>query len=83
MSYDHYKTTNPADEFLGPAPAREDIPPYTTDFWKKPIPTRNFDWTAVLSDYDGAEDAGFQPVGYGSTEQEAIDDLLQLVEDAS
>jgi hypothetical protein len=34
-----------------------------------------------LSDYDGAPDAGWQPVGHGRTEQEAIDDLLRQIEE--
>jgi hypothetical protein len=33
-------------------------------------------YCATFDDYDGAEDAGFQPMGYGATEQEAIDALL-------
>ncbi len=41
-----------------------------------PIPIRCFDWSAIDSDtYDGALDAPPQKVGYGSTEQEAIEDL--------
>ena len=38
-------------------------------------------WVATFEDYDGAEDAGFQSVGYGSTEADAEDDLLQQQED--
>lgn len=51
-----------------------------TDYWKKPVPFRNFDWDAIDADtYDGAPDAGprSQVIGYGATEQEAIDDLLE------
>jgi hypothetical protein len=51
-----------------------------TDFWVKPIPDRRFDWSAVLDNYDGAEDS-YCPVGYGRTEAEAIEDLRSLVED--
>jgi len=37
-----------------------------------PIPIRNYDWSAFREDYDeGAL------IGYGKTEQEAIDDLLR------
>lgn len=54
-----------------------------TEYWPKPIPTRGADWCALLEDYDGAPDAEFQPKGYGASEQEAIDDLLQWDEDAS
>ncbi len=42
----------------------------------------HFYWQAVTDDYDGAPDAGPQPVGNGSTEQEAIDDLLEQLEDS-
>jgi len=44
-----------------------------TEYWAKPIPPRQFDWTAT---FDGYEPSG--PVGYGRTEQEAIDDLLAI-----
>lgn len=43
-----------------------------TDYWAKPIPDRRFDWSAT--------DEGYEPgdlIGYGTTEQEAIDDLLK------
>ena len=46
-----------------------------------PIPIRFMDWSAVYDGYDGATDAGFQPIGHGSTEQEAIDDLIDQGED--
>lgn len=36
-----------------------------------PIPDRRFDWSAT---FDGYEPGG--PIGFGRTEQEAIDDLL-------
>jgi hypothetical protein len=52
-----------------------------TDYWPKPIPPRQFDWTAIDDDtYDGAPDSCTRSqVGYGATEQEAIDDLLQQI----
>jgi hypothetical protein len=37
-----------------------------------PIPDRSFDWCAY---YDGDEEGG--PRGYGATEQEAVNDLLE------
>ncbi len=41
-----------------------------------PIPQRQFDWAAVFDGYEpGAH------VGYGRTEQDAIDDLEQQWED--
>lgn len=43
-----------------------------THFVYPPIPTRNFDWMACRGDYE----PGVR-VGYGATEQAAIDDLLE------
>lgn len=51
-----------------------------THYDPKPIPTRQFDWTAVDDDtYDGAEDSHC-PIGYGRTEQEAVAELLEKME---
>lgn len=49
-----------------------------TDYILPPIPDRQFDWSAVDDEtYDGEGCA----IGYGRTEQAAIDDLLdQLTE---
>jgi hypothetical protein len=34
-------------------------------------------YQAIFSnEYDGAPDAGFQPMGYGKTENEAVQDLI-------
>lgn len=42
----------------------------------------NGQWTAIDTNrYDGAEDAGPQYIGYGNTEKEAIEDLVQQIED--
>ncbi|CAB4164207.1 hypothetical protein UFOVP826_10 [uncultured Caudovirales phage] len=41
-----------------------------TNFVNPPLPTRIMDWNAWE---DGEEESG--PIGYGKTEQEAIDDL--------
>lgn len=51
-----------------------------TEYVYPPIPDRRFDWSAVDDDsYDGHG----SPIGYGRTEQEAIDDLKeQLAERA-
>jgi hypothetical protein len=38
----------------------------------KPIPDRQFDWTAVDSDYEPGD-----PIGYGETEAEALADLAE------
>lgn len=48
-----------------------------TDYDPKPIPLRQFDWSAV--DDDTYDDVG-GPIGYGATEQEAIDDLINQLE---
>jgi len=47
-----------------------------TSFDPKPIPDRKFDWCAYDSD---SYDLG-SPTGYGSTEQEAIEDLKEEIE---
>jgi hypothetical protein len=41
-----------------------------TFFVYPPIPIRKFDWVASFTDDDG------EPCGFGSTEQEAIEDLI-------
>ena len=46
-----------------------------TEFWPKPIPVRAFDWAAYDDDYEPG-----LPVGYGSTEAEAIADLMEIAE---
>jgi hypothetical protein len=49
-----------------------------TDFWMKPIPLRHLDWSAIdYSTYDGPP----SPIGYGRTEEEAIADLLEQIDD--
>jgi hypothetical protein len=49
-----------------------------THYEPKPVPSTCFDWSAIDdSTYDGEG----CPVGYGSTEQEAIDDLLWQLEE--
>ena len=52
------------------------IPKIKTEFWAKPIPLRQFDWSATEDSYEPG-----LPVGYGRTEQEAIADLLEQIED--
>lgn len=46
-----------------------------TYFVYPPIPIRSYDWLAVLNDDPEGT------VGYGRTEQEAIDDLKSQLED--
>ena len=52
-------------------------PKIITSYWAKPIPDRQFDWSAH---YDGDEpnDAGQMMVGYGTTKEEALVDLARL-----
>ncbi len=77
MTYDSWKATNAADEWLGPEPDNEDniLARIITRYDAKPIPDRRFDWTAVMGDYDLGH-----PVGYGLTEVEAINDLIMQIE---
>lgn len=50
-----------------------------TEFVYPPVPFRDRDWSAVdLDTYDG----GYSPIGWGPTEQAAIDDLLEQLEEA-
>lgn len=49
-----------------------------TTYVYPPIPIRDFDWCAVDDDtYDGEG----CPIGYGATEQAAVADLLEQIED--
>ena len=47
-----------------------------TKFDPPPIGTRQFDWTALTEDYDLGS-----PIGYGRTEEEAIADLKEQLEE--
>jgi hypothetical protein len=52
-----------------------------TTFEYPPIPVRSFDWSAIDDDtYDGADDSNC-PIGHGATEQDAIADLLDQIEE--
>lgn len=57
-----------------------------TNFDYPPIPVRNMDWSAVTDNFDcDCDENGYfsrDPVGRGATEQEAIDDLIEQLEDA-
>lgn len=35
-------------------------------------------YVCISDNYDGAPDAGYQPIGYGSTENEAIEDYFDM-----
>ena len=51
-----------------------------TEYWPKPIPDRNYDWSAIDDDtYDGAVDSSTRnQIGYGPTEAAAIADLMEM-----
>ena len=42
------------------------------EYINPPIPIPNFDWEATFIGYDNGD-----PIGYGATRQEAIDNLLE------
>lgn len=46
-----------------------------TQFVYPPIESREYDWQAILTGYEPGD-----PIGYGRTEQNAIDDLLNECE---
>ena len=50
--------------------------PIVTAYEPKPIPSRDYDWSAMRDDND-------EICGYGSTEIEAINDLICQEEQAS
>jgi len=52
-------------------------------FDPKPIPSRNFDWSATdWNTYDGAPDSGnAHQVGYGRTAEAALAGLLDILEE--
>lgn len=54
-----------------------------TDYDPKPIPDRNFDWSAIDDDtYDGADDSTTRnQIGWGATREDAIADLKEQVEE--
>lgn len=51
-------------------------PLIVTDYWPKPIPVRRFDWSATVEGYEGGD-----PIGYGISEIEAVDDLKEQLDD--
>lgn len=50
-----------------------------THYDPPPIPLRQFDWTAIDDETYGGEPS--DPIGRGATEKEAIDDLLEQLEE--
>lgn len=63
------------------------MPKIIVSFDPKPIPIRQFDYSAVTSNYDasyeGPEDGWVanEPVGYGATEEAAVADLKEQLEE--
>lgn len=53
-----------------------DIPKIRTTFVYPPIPIRSMDWQATYDD-DEPNDEGRMPHGTGTTETEAITDLIE------
>jgi len=53
-----------------------------TEYWAKPGPSREYDWSALDSDtYDGADDSSTRnQIGYGATEAEAVEDLMAVLD---
>ena len=51
----------------------------------KIVTEKDWHWTAIDADtYDGSEDSGNRThIGYGDTEEEAIADLIQIMEDSN
>lgn len=54
-----------------------------TNYWAKPIPLREFDWSATFDDYEGPDSDGIGGglIGFGTTEAAAILDLLDQNDD--
>ena len=55
-----------------------------TSYDPKPIPIRGYDWSAVLDGYDGGDwETPPDPCGWGRTEEMAIRELLEQLEENS
>jgi hypothetical protein len=53
-----------------------------TAYYPPPIPVRCYDWSAITDSYDGAPDSKTRhQIGYGETEQAAIENLKDLLEE--
>lgn len=54
-----------------------------TDHVYPPIPVRDFDWQAMRDDDEPSDgETRDPPCGHGATEQEAIQDLIDQLEEA-
>ena len=47
----------------------------------KPIPSRGFDYDFVHEDYDGAPDSGDRRCGNGSSLEDAMDQIDEILDD--
>lgn len=58
-----------------------------THYWQKPVPSNQYDWCATLDNYDvDCDENGYFsrcPIGYGSSEQQAIDNLQEQLDDGT
>lgn len=54
------------------------LPAINVSFVYPPIPDRRSDYCATRDGYEGGD-----PIGYGATEQAAIEDLKQQIEEAA
>jgi hypothetical protein len=64
-------------------------PVIITHYDPKPVPFRNCDWSAVISNYDASwegEESGWvsnEPIGYGPTEAAAVQSLTDQLEECA
>lgn len=85
MSYDTWKATNPADEFLGSAEQRLPAVPVNggnyRGFTIKPHRHMSGMWEAVHPDYAGADDATDPRYFVGDSVQECADQVNEYWEE--
>lgn len=60
---------------MSPRHRLTELPRIVTDYWRKPIGVRTHDWSATFDGYEPGD-----PVGYGETEDEAKNDLMEQME---
>lgn len=71
-TYDDWKLDSGYED--GDAPEEVKI---VTSYDPKPIPCRDYDWSAVTDNYDGEG----SPCGWGATEKDAMIDLQEQLDD--
>lgn len=57
---------------IDPGDLWDDLPDIITYYDPKPIPLRRYDWSAARDGYEPGD-----PIGWGATEAEAIEDLME------